>query len=136
MTRTIRVTLVVIGLGAVAVLSAGAMKGSQSRQIIFWGRRIAPEDIVSVLLSGPSVTSEVYTWTRDEAELRQYKGNIGNRVIALYTNQNMLVLRWKPWPKDGSDVHLETSTLVNLDEVSYVSIINRQDGKYSLRIEL
>jgi hypothetical protein len=136
MTKHVKGVVVGIGLVAIVISCGGALKGSESRPIMLWGRRIAAEDVVSILLSGPSVTSEVYTWTRDEAELRQYKGDLGNRIIALYTNQNTLVLKWNLWPKEGDDKHLDTCTLINLDEVSYVNIINRQDGKYSLRIEM
>ena len=124
------------GLGAIVVLCAGAMKESQSRQIMLWGMRLKPDEVASILMSGPSVTSNVYTWTKEEAELRQYKGDMGNRILELYTIQGALVLKWTPWPKEGGDRYRDTCTRINLDEVSYVNVTEREDGKYLLRIEL
>jgi len=136
MVGTVKGALVVIGLGIIAVFSAGTLKEPQPRQIMLWGLRMTPDDVVSVLVSGPSVTSDVYTWTKEEAELRQYKGNLGNRILDLYTIQGALVIRWKPWPKDGEDKYRDTCTRINLDDVSYVNVIEREDGKYLLKIEL
>jgi len=133
----------VIG-GILSSACAGPVVKPRSRQVRVGGLRIAPDAVVSLSVSGPSL-ARTYVWTQEEAE--RHKGpkseeltaHYPNRLLDLYTDDGFLVVKWNRWksPKrphdEGSaDVH----TLINLSRIVYLNVNDRGNGKYHLRIEL
>lgn len=138
--------VVLVAGGILSFALAGPAAKPQSAEIKIGALRLAPEEVGSVSVAGPSLARD-YVRTRQEAERSRgprWKTLIAdypNRLLDLYTADGFLVIRWTRWedpelsyetPPEPVEVH----TFINLSQVVYCNVKAGDDGRSYLHIQL